>query len=193
MTYGPLNIPLPETRSSCQSYNAYFQSPWQSGFSWGVQKLSFNKVLWSLCPNEQFNSPTATFFAVSLAVCFYNSCLGYTLTRLLKNARLEFNTCSQRQWRSMDKERMRKGEYAVRDAKKEKRKLWNKIKQDASQKSEGIQYQSQRFHANSKNWVFFRTSECLYICILYIWIYIRTKPYKFRTSEFLYLNKVDVI
>ena len=75
---------------------------------------SFNKVSWSLCPKEQLNSST-TPFAVSLAVCLYNYGFQYILTSLLKNVGLEFDMCSQRQCRSMNKERRRKGGYAVRD------------------------------------------------------------------------------
>ena len=76
---------------------------------------SFNNVLWSLCPKEQFYFPTATSFPASLAVFLYNSGLQYTLTNLLKKVGLKFDTCSQRHKRSMDKEKTRKGGYAVRD------------------------------------------------------------------------------
>lgn len=49
---------------------------------------------------------------------------------------------------------MRKGDCAVRDTWKDKRKLKKRPKiknQGAFQKSEGIQYQPQGFHANYKN------------------------------------------
>ena len=34
---------------------------------------SFNNVLWSFCPKEQFNSPLTTSLAIGLAICVYNS------------------------------------------------------------------------------------------------------------------------
>ena len=73
--------------------------------------------------SHSIKSPVATSFAVSLAVCLYNSGLEQTLAGLLKSSGLKFDTFLQRQWRSMDKERMRKGDYAVRDTWKEKCKL----------------------------------------------------------------------
>ena len=45
---------------------------------------SFNNVLWSFCPKEQFNLPLTTSFTVSLAICVCNSGLQYTLTNLLE-------------------------------------------------------------------------------------------------------------
>lgn len=54
----------------------------------------------------------------------------------------------------MDKQKMRKGDCVVRDTWKDKRKLKKRSKiknQGAFQKSEGIQYQPQGFHANYKN------------------------------------------
>ena len=121
MTYAPPKILLPEP--VVKVVTPIFNRLGKLGFLEGCKNVSFNKVLWSLCPKEQFNSPTATFFVVSVAVCFYNSGLDYTLTSLLKNTGLESDTCSQRESRSVDKERMRKGGYAVGDAWKEKRKL----------------------------------------------------------------------
>ena len=49
---------------------------------------SFNNVLWSFCPKEQFNSPLTTSLAISLAICVYNSGLQYTFTNLLKKRSL---------------------------------------------------------------------------------------------------------
>ena len=77
----------------------------------------------SLCWKEQFNSPTTMSFAVSLAVHLYNSGLQYTLTSLLKNAELEVDTCLQRQWRGIDKERMTKQDYGIIDTSKKKGKF----------------------------------------------------------------------
>lgn len=54
----------------------------------------------------------------------------------------------------MDKQKMRKGDCAVRDTWKDKRKLKKRSKiknQGAFQKSGSIQYQPQGFHAYSKN------------------------------------------
>ena len=65
---------------------------------------------WSLFPNEQFNYPTTMRFTVSLAVRLYNSGLEKKLTSLLKSAGIEFDFCSQKQWHSMDKEKMRRRE-----------------------------------------------------------------------------------
>ena len=73
---------------------------------------SFNNVLWSLCPKEQFNSPMAISFTVIFCFCLYKPGLDYTLTSPLRNAGLELDTSSHRQWRRMDKEGMRKGDYA---------------------------------------------------------------------------------
>ena len=72
---------------------------------------------------NSLKSPTATSFAVILAVCLYKSGFEYTLTSLLKKAVLEFDTCLQKQWCGIDTDRIRKGDYAVRDIWKEKHKL----------------------------------------------------------------------
>ena len=74
---------------------------------------------------EQFNSLTATSFAGSLAVCFCNYGFEYTITSLLKNAGLEFDICTQKQWCSIDTVRVMKGDYVVSDTWKEKYKLRN--------------------------------------------------------------------
>ena len=119
---------------------------------------SFNNVLWSFCPKEQFNSPLTTSVAISLAICVYSSGLQYTLTNLLEKCNLEFNKNSLDQWSKMDKERIVKGDYAGWEERKKAQKQ-NKRKQiiqhDAFQKNEGIQYQPQGFHSNSKClWLF---------------------------------------
>ena len=106
--------------------------------------------MWSLCPKEQFNCPKATHFAVSLAVCLFIQFWSWVHTyNLLKNAGLEFDTCLQKQWHSIDKEKIRKGDYAGRERWKAKWKLKKqseiKKKQDAFQKSEGILYQPKGF------------------------------------------------
>ena len=49
---------------------------------------SFNNVLWTFCPEEQFNSLLTTSLAISLAICVYNSGLQYTFTNLLKRCSL---------------------------------------------------------------------------------------------------------
>ena len=73
---------------------------------------SFNNVLWSFCPKEQFNSPLTTSLAISVAICIYNSGLEYTLTNLLEKCNLEFNKNSLDQWSKMDKVRIVKGDNA---------------------------------------------------------------------------------
>lgn len=56
------------------------------------------KVLWSLCPKEQFISPPATSFAISLADCLYNSGLEYKpIYKPIENAGLKFDPCLQGQ------------------------------------------------------------------------------------------------
>ena len=53
----------------------------------------------------------------------------------------------------MDKERI-KGNYEVREDRKKQRKLkkrYRVVQHDAFQKSEGVRYQPQGFHTNSKN------------------------------------------
>ena len=114
---------------------------------------SFNNVLQSFSPKEQFNSPLTTSLAIGLAICVYNSGLQFTVTNLLKKCDLEFNNKSLDQWYKMYKERNVQGDYAAREERKKARKqkkTKQNIQHDAFQKNEGTQYQPQRFHSNSK-------------------------------------------
>ena len=54
----------------------------------------------------------------------------------------------------MDKEPISKGDYAIREGRREQRKLKTRsqvAKHGAFQKRAGVDYQPQGFHANSKN------------------------------------------
>ena len=54
----------------------------------------------------------------------------------------------------MDKELISKGDYTVREGRKEQRKLKTRsqvAQDDAFQKRAGVHYQPQEFHVNSKN------------------------------------------
>ena len=57
------------------------------------------------------------------------------------------------QWYKMDKERIVNGDYAAREERKKARKQKKRkqiIQHDAFQKNDGIQYQPQGFHSDSK-------------------------------------------
>ena len=71
--------------------------------------------------------------------------------RLFERAGLCYNESSQRQWRQIDRERIYDGDYAVREDRKQHRKLKKRSQikqQDAFQHIEGMQYQPQGFHTN---------------------------------------------
>ena len=115
---------------------------------------SFNSLVWSLSPKEKFNSPIETSVAVNLAVCLFNNGIEYTLTNLLQKADMVITNGMRAQWREMDEERIKQGDYAAQTYRKDQRRLRKRriIKtQDAFQHIEGIQYQPQGFHTNDQS------------------------------------------
>ena len=72
----------------------------------------------------------------------------------MKKCNLSYSKKSVEQWHRMDKERISKGDYAVQEDRKKQWKLKKRsrvVQHDAFQKSEGVHYQPQGFHTNSKN------------------------------------------
>lgn len=96
---------------------------------------------------------------------------------------------------------MKKGDYAVRNTRKVKHKLnkWSEIKKpDAFQKLEGIQYQPQGFHTNSKilkykkhlwqSVIFGKVAGRKYVVKGNYWSQITKPVYLTKTPEFETLN-----
>ena len=110
---------------------------------------SFNSLVWSLSPKEQYNSPLETSLSISLAVCIYNSGMEYTISSLVKWANTEVDKNSQRHCQLTDKGRLYLGNYKNREdikLKRKSRKHSEIKKQDAFQHEEVKQYQSWAFH-----------------------------------------------
>ena len=84
---------------------------------------SVNHVIWSLAPKEQFVSPLETSLAVNLAVVKFNAGTEYLMMRLFDHAGINYTWEMQAQWRAIDRERMRCGNYASSADHKLKRKL----------------------------------------------------------------------
>ena len=113
----------------------------------------FNNVLWSFCPKEQFSSPLSASLADSLAVYIYNSGLQCTVANLMKKCNFSYSKKSVEQWHRMDNE-LAKVTMQYEKIEKKKRKLKKRsqiIQHDSFQKSEGVHYQPEGFHTNSKN------------------------------------------
>lgn len=115
---------------------------------------SFNSLVWSLSPKEQFTSALETSLAVNIAVCLYNSGLEYTLINLFEKSAISISPLMLTQWRNIDITRITKGDYAIRDDRKSRRKFLKRanIKQhEAFAHIEGSQYQPQGFHILASN------------------------------------------
>ena len=111
---------------------------------------SFNTLVWSLCPKEQYNSPLETSLSISLAVWIYNSGMEYTTWSLLRRANMKMDKNSQRQWQLTNsrrkiicRERQKSGRYQI---KKKITKTFQNKKQDTFQHEVGKLYQSGAFH-----------------------------------------------
>ena len=83
---------------------------------------SFNHLLWSLAPKEQYNSTQETSLAVSLAVCLFNNGYYYTVENVIKRCGFAISDHSKIMWNRMDKERQRQSDYRQRDDVKLRRK-----------------------------------------------------------------------
>ena len=161
-TYAPPKHPLPE--AAVKVVMPILNRLGNQNFLEGCKNVSnhntnksFNKVLWSLCPKEQFNCPKATHFAVSLAVCLFIQFWSWVHTyNLLKSAGLEYDTCLQKQWRSIDKEKIRKGDYAGQERWKAKWKLkkQSEIKKNKTRCLSKIRRYFVPTKRISKNWLF---------------------------------------
>ena len=155
-TYRPSKFPF--TPAIIDAVTPIFNRLADNRFLEGCKNVSnqnanecFNSLLWTICPKEQYISPMETSLSINLAVCLYNSGTEYSMVRLFERAGLCYNESSQRQWRQIDRERIYDGDYAVREDRKQHRKLKKRSQikqQDAFQHIEGIQYQPQGFHTN---------------------------------------------
>ena len=76
---------------------------------------SFNSMVWSLSPKEQYNSPMETSLALNIAVCIYNSGMEYAMVKLFEKSNLDFKYSMLQQWRMIDKERVQRSDYSVRE------------------------------------------------------------------------------
>ena len=110
---------------------------------------SFNKILWSLCPKEQFNSTYEVSLSVNLAVCLFNNGFEFTCKNLLRSCDIPISDHMLFSWQKEDIERINKNELKdTQEAKKNRkdRKRSKCKKQDAFIRDEGTQYQSQGFY-----------------------------------------------
>ena len=153
-TYRPAKWPL--TKAIVNVLHPLFIRLTNEGFRDGCKKgstqnssKSFNSLVWSRSPKEQYNSPLETSLSISLAVCIYNSGMEYTISSLLKRANMEVDKNSQRQWQLIDEERLCVGNYKNREdikLKRKSRKRSEMKKQDAFHHEEDKHYQSGAFH-----------------------------------------------
>ena len=110
---------------------------------------SFQKLVLSLIDRGNLKLIFRTLRMNVSYVNYVKKC--YSMVRLFERAGLCYNESSQRQWRQIDRERIYDGDYAVREDRKQHRKLKKRSQikqQDAFQHIEGIQYQPQGFHTN---------------------------------------------
>ena len=127
-TFKPITHPLSDAIVklakpifNCLAYESFLEG--SNNVSNQNANESISNILWSFCPKERFNSLLSSSLAVSLTVCIYNSGLQRTLANLMKKCNLSFSKKSVEQRHRMDKERISKGDYAVREDRKKQRKL----------------------------------------------------------------------
>ena len=110
---------------------------------------SFNHLVWILEPKGQFVSSRKTSFGINLAVCIFNDGWSVTLERIFQANEFTVEPVSLQVWKKIADDRIRQGDYKMREEQKIKRKQKKRLackKEDAFQRSEGVHNAAQKFH-----------------------------------------------
>ena len=110
---------------------------------------SFNNLMWSLSPKNQYVSPVETSLALNLSVCIFNDGIFLTLHKLFQKLGFDTDYSNMESWKNMDHERIYNGDYKIRNIQRIRRKTKKKLmykKQDAFRHQEETQYSSGFFY-----------------------------------------------
>ena len=75
---------------------------------------SFNHLLWSLAPKEQYSSSIEKSFAVNLSVALFNDGFYKTYSKMMEKCGFKCLNTSKYTWNKLDKERQRRSDYRQR-------------------------------------------------------------------------------